>query len=166
MGDSYREILIKRETTGADTAKKFGLTGVIVLMAVVGVLFWFPLLLVGIILEILAWVFLFPKFDVEYEYMYVNGSLDIDAIYAKQKRKKMCGYELEEIELVALENSHALDSYRNGNTVKDYSSGREDTQKYVIVYNKDGKQDLIKVELDEGIVSDLRRRAPRKVNLS
>ena len=52
-----------------------------------------------------------PKLEVEYEYLYVNGELDIDAIYSKQKRKKMGSYDASELEILAPENSHELDSF-------------------------------------------------------
>ena len=47
------------------------------------------------------------------KYLYVNGELDIDAIYSKQKRKKMGSYDASELEILAPENSHELDSFKD-----------------------------------------------------
>lgn len=33
-------------------------------------------------------IVLFKRFDLEFEYLYVNGDLDIDKIMAKQKEKE------------------------------------------------------------------------------
>ena len=108
-----------------------------------------------------------PRFDVEHEYLYVNGELDIDAIYAKQKRKRIAGYDLHDIEMLAPEGSHALDSYvnRQGVKIKDFSSGEEKAKKYVAVINTDKTQEIIRLELNSEILEDVRRIAPRRVSL-
>ena len=86
MNDSYKEILVKRQTPVGMRVLKGALIGLTVLSLVAGLLMW-PLLIVGAILIAVDY-FVVPKFDVEYEYLYVNGELDIDAIYSRQKRKK------------------------------------------------------------------------------
>ena len=113
-----------------------------------------------------CWLFV-PKLEVEYEYLYVNGELDIDAIYSKQKRKKMGSYDASELEILAPENSHELDSFKNKKDLKlkDYTSLDPHAKCYILVFNKEKGQEMIKVELDESILNDLRRIAPRKVNL-
>ena len=79
MNDSYKEILVKRQTPVGMRVLKGALIGLTVLSLVAGLLMW-PLLIVGAILIAVDY-FVVPKFDVEYEYLYVNGELDIDAIY-------------------------------------------------------------------------------------
>ena len=45
-------------------------------------------------------VFLFRRLDLEYEYLYVNGDLDIDKIMGKQKRKRVFSMNVNDLELL------------------------------------------------------------------
>ena len=47
------------------------------------------LLLVPAIALGVACYFVIPKTDLEYEYLFVNGELDIDMIMSKSKRKRV-----------------------------------------------------------------------------
>ena len=106
MNDSYKEILIKRNTPVGNKILKGLLIALAAISIFIGLVFW-PLLIVGAVLVVVCWLFV-PKLEVEYEYLYVNGELDIDAIYSKQKRKKMGSYDASELEILAPENSHEL----------------------------------------------------------
>ena len=165
MNDSYKEILVKRQTPVGMRVLKGALIGLTVLSLVAGLLMW-PLLIVGAILIAVDY-FVVPKFDVEYEYLYVNGELDIDAIYSRQKRKKMGTYDMAELEILAPSDSHGIDSYKNKQGVKlnDYTSLDPQVKSYLLVFNKEKGQEMIRVELEDSIISDIRRIAPRKVNL-
>lgn len=164
MGDSYREIMVKRETSVMDQVKKISLIGLTVLMFAGGIFITPLLLLVGLALAIVCY-FIVPGFDLEYEYLYVNGELDVDKIMSKQKRKKCASYDMNLLEIMAPSNSHELDSYRNKKDIKirDFTSRKQDVLSYTLIFNLEKGQELVKVELDEAIVSDIRRIAPRKV---
>ena len=49
--------------------------------------------------------------------------------------------------------------------MKDFTSGDLDAKAYILVMNKENKREMVKVELDDVILNDIRRIAPRKVNL-
>lgn len=167
MNDSYREILVKREMSTGNRILKAVLI-VLVAICLAGGIIVTPLLLpVGVILGVVFWIFVIPKLDVEYEYLYVNGELDIDAIYSRQKRKRMASYDMQELELLAPTKSHALDSYVNGQGVKikDFTSGKPEAKSYTLVLNREKGREIIQVELDDVVVNDIRRISPRKVNL-
>lgn len=87
MSDLYSEFLVKKEPTSKDAITKYGLIGLTVLAAVAGLLFNFLFLLAAVVLGI-ACYFIVPKTDLEYEYLFVNGEMDIDMVMAKSKRKK------------------------------------------------------------------------------
>ena len=105
MSDLYREILVKRATPAADRIKQGGLIGLTV-VCLAGSLLFMPLLPAGIVLAVVTF-FLFPRFDLEYEYLYVNGDIDVDKIMSKQKRKHCASYSLENLEVMAPTGSHA-----------------------------------------------------------
>ena len=165
MGDTYKEILIKRETPAGKKVLKGLMIALTALCIFFGIVIW-PFLIAGVALLVACYFFV-PKFDVEFEYLYVNGELDIDAIYSKQRRKKMGSYDVSELEILAPANSHALDSFRNqkGLKVKDFTSLDPHAKSYILIVNKEKGREMIKVELEDSILTDLRRLAPRKVNL-
>lgn len=166
MGDSYREILVKKENSAVDALKKAALIAVTVICFIGGIIVAPIFLLAGLVMAGVC-VFVLPRFDLEYEYLYVNGELDIDKIMSKQKRKKCASYDMNLLEIMAPSNSHALDSFRKkpGVKVKDYTSGNAKAATYTLVFNTDKGQDLVKLELDDDMVADIRRIAPRKVNM-
>lgn len=165
MSDMYREILVKRQTPASMKLLKGVMIAGTVLCILGGMVIW-PLLIAGLALGI-ATYFLTPRFDVEYEYLYVNGELDIDAIYSKQKRKRMGSFDMSELEILAPAKSHALDSYLNNKSLKmqDFTSRDEKVKSYVLILNTEKEKKCIKTELDDVIINDIRRMAPRKVNL-
>ena len=163
MNELYREILVKHTATGMDQLKKAGVIVLTVLLAAGGILINPLLLLAAAGAGVLSW-FVITSLDLEYEYLYVNGDFDIDKIMNKQRRKKVASYSLEELEIIAPEGSHDLDPYNGKGTVRDFTSGNPQIKTYVAVYNrKDGKE-LVKLELEQDVLQDLRRLAPRKVS--
>lgn len=60
-----------------------------VAVAVLGMpLVGFLSFLIAVLILMIAFYFIFPKLNVEYEYMILNHDLQIDAIYNKSKRKQ------------------------------------------------------------------------------
>ncbi|MCD7820271.1 MAG: DUF6106 family protein [Lachnospiraceae bacterium] len=165
MSDMYREIMVKPDMPAGKRILKTLFPVMAGLCFVIG-LFFLPLW-IGTVIFVLLSIFVGQKFDVEYEYLYVNGELDIDAIYSKQKRKRVCSHDMAHLEVLAPEKSHALDSYlnRQGAKYKDYTSGKAPEKSFVLVFNEEKGQEIIAVELDDIIINDIRRIAPRKVNL-
>ena len=108
MNDSYSELLVKKKQTAKDLIIKFLLIGLIAATAflgLIGVIFaWIATLILGV-----AAYFILPNLDLEYEYVYVNGELDIDKIMAKSKRKRLKSFDLAKLEIMAPVNSHRMD---------------------------------------------------------
>ena len=163
MSDMYSEIMVKRITPTSDKVKKVVLIGATAVCFVGGIMIW-PLWIAAVVLGIVTYLML-PGFDLEYEYMYVNGEIDIDKIMGKQKRKRCATYDVENMEILAPSNSHALDSYKNNKEirVKDYTSLDPQVPSYSLVFNRENHRELVKLELNENVVGDIRRIAPRKV---
>ena len=90
-------------------------------------IFFMPVILVaGLALGWAAWM-AFQRLRVEYEYLYVNGELDIDTIYGRVKRKKTASFDLNDLQAAAWEKSHSLDSYRSNPGIQkmDFTSKRQ-----------------------------------------
>lgn len=165
MSDLYREILVKKQQTGADKAKKAALIAGIVLFAAAGIVVH-PVLLIGALGLGIAAYFLLPGLNLEYEYLYVNGDFDIDKIMSQQKRKRCASYNVADLEIAAPTGSHDLDSFTSGGKakIKDYTSGDPQAKSWSLVYKSNEGYDLVRMELEEAVISDLRRIAPRKVS--
>lgn len=162
----YQEILIQRETPFANKLLKAALAALTVLLVIIALLLHPLLLVAAVIVGCVAFLYLIPRLEVEFEYLYVNGELDVDVIYSRQKRKKAGSFDVNDLEILAPERSHALDAYRNKNLkVRDFTSRREGAKVYLLVFNTDKGQEIVKAELNEIILNDMRRLAPRKVNL-
>ena len=43
-------------------------------------------------------IIIFPRFNVEYEYQYMNGEIDIDEIFSKSKTQKVTSLNLANVE--------------------------------------------------------------------
>ena len=64
------------------------------------------------------------KAYVEYEYVFTNGSIDIDAIYEMKRRKKVLSFDAKDVELLAEDNSNYVKDFGNApdKTMKCYPS--------------------------------------------
>ena len=155
MNDTYSELLIKKEATAKDKMIKVLLIALIALMAVAGLLITPLAFIVAIALGIAAY-FVFPNLDLEFEYVYVNGELDIDKIMAKMKRK---------MEIMAPVKSHRLD-YQNQNTkmkVYDFSSGNPSHKVFAMIIPSDNELCKVLLEPDEELLKNIEKSCPRKV---
>lgn len=166
MSDLYTEVLVKKQQTGKDKAIKGVLVFFTVLFAAAGIMMNPLILLLALVLGIVDYIFI-PKLSVEFEYLYVNGELDIDRIYSQSRRKRAASYELSNMEILAPYQSHQLDSYKNNQSIKryNYSSGIEGQghKPYAFVISKDNTMQMVIFEPDEVMLKDIRNRAPRKV---
>lgn len=92
--DSYAEQIVKKADDGSDNAKRtacliggiaagifFIYLGMVIKFAFIGALLGAGAFYAGL--------YLGTNYDVEYEYLIVNGEIDIDKIMAKKRRKNM-----------------------------------------------------------------------------
>ena len=160
MGEIFAEQLVKRKKKPSEQFLKYALTALVVVFALGG---WFVngiLVYLALALAI-ACYFIFPRFNVEYEYSYVNGEFDVDVIYSMQKRKKKEAFNLQDVDCVALYGNPALAAYRTGYTVTDYSAFDASKPPYVIVKGSEKRLIYMQIE-DPTILADMKRRLQRK----
>lgn len=166
MSDLYYELLVKKETTAKDRLTKYGLIVLTVLSVLAGLLIT-PLLLIAAIALGVACYFIIPKTDLEYEYLFVNGELDIDMVMSKSKRKKAKTVDLTQADLIAPVTSHRMDYYNGNQKMKtlDYSSGNPDHKRFAVI-TRDGTDTCrIIIEPDEKMAQSIKNCAPGKVFL-
>lgn len=166
MSELYSEFLVKKESTFKDAMIKYGLIALTVLAVAAG-LFVHPFIFIAAVGLGVACYFIIPRTDLEYEYLFVNGELDIDMIMSKSKRKRVKSLNLTEADLVAPLNSHRMDYY-NGNQklkVLDYSSGNAEHKRFAIIIRDGGQACKVIVEPDDVMANAIKNSAPSKVFL-
>lgn len=160
MDDFYTEQLIKKQANSKDMLKKVGLIAI----TVVSVLLAF-VIPVGIILPIVMIVIdvlVIRSLNVEYEYVFVNGDLDIDKIMNKSRRKRMFSIDAEQMELLAPVGAVELMQYKKVKTY-DYTSGTGKAPVYALIASDKGEVKQILFEPNETIIEGFFIKAPRKV---
>ena len=165
MNESYAETLVKRNKTPGSYVAKVAMIFTIVVVfvlggAIIGTIATF-IATVGII----GCVYLFPRFNVEYEYIYCDGQLDFDRISGGSKRKNALRIDFDKVEIAAPVNSHALDNYKNMQlTVKNFTSLRPDAKVYAIICRGDKGNIKILFEPDEKMVACIKQKYPRRIS--
>lgn len=162
MNELYAEAGVKRK----DTAGTYALRFLLIFAAVV--LFFFSLrsqiLLFIAAIVIVAIFYFFPRLSIEYEYVFCDGQLDFDKIMGKAKRKTALKIDFEQVEVMALMGSHALDGFNSGNyTVKDFTSKDKNAKPYVIIFRQGEKSLKILFEPNEKMLNCIKMKYPRKL---
>lgn len=161
MNDSYMEYLVRKRFTAKD---HFIRISMIILTA-----FFFSLslmipasLIVAAILWAIAYFVVFPRTDLEYEYLYCDKQITVDKIMAKRKRKQVAVYDTDKIEILVPANSYRLKAFehRTLREVHLWSLKKDEHVPYVMIY--EGNQKII-LDLPADFVKLVQNVAPRKV---
>ena len=141
MGDFYTEQLVKRQKASSTTLIK----AILIILTVLSVvlIFMIPFGIIGPVIMIALDVFLFRSMDVEYEYLFVNGSLDIDKMMAPSGSPELRPYQ--------------------GLKGTDYSSGMPGADTYELIVVNNGEKKKIIFEPNKAVCEGLKMLAPRKV---
>ncbi len=161
MEDLYVEVMVPRNPKTSDAVIKgvsYGATVVFLLLTVVSSAF---LMLFAAMLAVD--LLLLPRLSVEYEYLYVSRTLQIDKIFSKQTRKKAVEYDLEKMEIFAQEGAWQLDEYKNLKTVtRDFTSGDAARVRWILIAHDEDKVDRVILEPNEELISAIKGIYPRK----
>ncbi len=163
MNQLYAEAGVKRRDTGATIALR--------LLLILGIAVGFFCLFLGQILSmvgialIIVLFYLFPKLNVDYEYVFVDGQLDFDRITGKARRKTLLRIDFDQVEIMAPSDSHSLDAYTYVKLeVRNYTSGNKDSKPYAIIANAEDKKLKILFEPSEKMLSMIKQKSPRKLS--
>lgn len=167
---SYGECLVHRRNTLAGTFIRFILIAVMV-TSITGMLVFFSssaitLLFISFIffsVDLFLVIYMFPRFTVDWEYVFVDGQIDFDQILGGNARRNKDRIDFEKMEAAAPTGSHHLDSF-NSVEMKtlDYSSlSGKDT--FTLICHKDDAMVRILFEPDEAMINLMKQKSPRKV---
>lgn len=160
MSDYYTEQLVKKRTTMKEVLIKAVLTAftIVSLLAVVV----FPFGIVFPVIMVVVDTLVFQRLNLEYEYLFVNGDLDIDKIMNKSKRKRVFSANVSEVELLAPADAAEVRQHQ-GAKVYDYSTRSEGAKVYALITIDKGQKKKILFEPNDTIVEGFYMHAPRKV---
>lgn len=159
MNESYVEQLIKQKATMPTMMKR----AAILLLIVLGLLLcWLSIAAIPLLLALIALViWLWKRTNLEFEYLYYAGDIDIDKIMGKQKRKRMFSTDIKDIDVLAPTGSIELQRYQNLKVIDCSTNSGNPT--YEMVTMKKGEKVRVKFEPKEEIVDGMRMYDPRKV---
>ena len=160
MSDYYTEQLVKKRTDMKDIAIKALLTALTIVSILA--IFMFPMAIIAPVIMIAADIIMFRRLDVEYEYIYVNGELDIDKIMHKERRKHLFTANLNEMEVLAKSGASELDAFKNVKTA-DYTTRQPEAKVYEMVLLIKGEKIKVLFEPNEEMLEGIWMTAPRKV---
>lgn len=160
MNHAVYELLVPRHSKATDRILQVLLIIVIAALAVGTLIFGPVLFLIAIALGVVSYLFIFPRFNVEYEYTLLNHDLDIDVIYNRTKRKSVMSFDLQKAEIIAPAASHRLDSYQNTKTL-DYSAQDPHNTAYAIIISMNQTINRILIQPDATMLEYMQNFLPR-----
>ena len=148
--DTFVEEAVKVQENTASKQRKLGVIAILVILLGSIVVTTGPLQLVMIVLLIVDSVmalreFVFNK-NIEYEYDYTNGSLEIAKIINNEKRKKVVTIESAEVKMVAAMGTNESLKYDHVQLkTYDCSAHDENEKDYILVAHSEAKGNDFKV---------------------
>ena len=161
MTDFLIEQLVKKNATAKDNLKKTGLFLVtalsVLLVFIIPYAVW-----VTMILVIVDYI-LIRRMDVEYEYIYYNGDLDIDKIMNKESRKRVFSTKMDDVIVIAPSGTQEVLGYEILKAI-DLSTCTPGNKTYELVTTFKGEKVRVIFEPNEKMLEAMKNDAPRKVH--
>ncbi|MCF8019928.1 MAG: DUF6106 family protein [Vallitaleaceae bacterium] len=166
VNDIFNEQLVERKQNMTDNLKKITiLAGGVLFLAVA---FFIPglrgliyIIAIGIVFGM---VVLLRRFNVEYEYIFTNGELDIDQITNKSKRKRVLSIHVDDFAImVPVSNKDYGKDVEKYSKLYDVSSGILQDNTYAAIFDKDSRKVKLIFEPNEKMFNAIRAYIPRKI---
>jgi len=139
MNDVFKEQIVKRKQTLKEKAIRFAALFICVFAFVVSFVFVqfmaFPIALV-------LWFaarYLLSFLNVEYEYIFTSGDLDIDKIYDKTRRKRIYTGDVKNIQIMTPVNEMGYEAtFKRAEKTFDCTGGEygDNTYKFMVLYKE------------------------------
>ncbi len=171
--DLFAEQLVKKKKDSGDYMKiVLSIVGALVLIAALAALSaavpfvgMFMLLFVAGI--IYALYLLITSTNMEYEYAFTSGELDVDAVINARRRKRVTNFDINDMEILAHRSHDDFNRYMNNPGLKKiYACADKNAEDlYFAAYNENGSGRLLLFEPGDKILECFKAMAPRKVFL-
>ncbi|NLK97704.1 MAG: hypothetical protein GX272_06450 [Epulopiscium sp.] len=164
MGDIFKEQLVAKKRTSKDGM----ITALIILAAIVVALAAFAFIpqVFVFVVAIAAYgaYWLIQRQNIEYEYSFTNGELDIDQIINKSSRKRVVSVSVKEFDVMAhvedKDHAHELTGFEK---TLDFSSGEIKANTYAAIFVHNNQKVKMIFEPNEEILKGIFHLIPRKL---
>lgn len=166
MGDVFNEQLVKKKNTLKDNMLRVAIIiGALVIIAIcLAIKFLVGFIFPITIAVILGAVWLIRRLNIEYEYVFTSGELDIDKILNRNKRKHFLTIDIKKVEIMApidsKEHERELSNYEK---IVDCSSGVKNKNTYAAMIVRNGKREKLIIEPNEKMLNAFKKYIPRKL---
>ncbi|MBR5156382.1 MAG: hypothetical protein IKW59_01280 [Clostridia bacterium] len=173
--DVFLEYLLEKKSTMMDVLKKLGvvLAAFVLMIIVINILAMFgplvtsymPLFLAGIVY--FAYIVM-RNFNLEYEYIFTNGDLDIDIIKSRKVRKRLTNLNTKQIEIMARKDNDVYKRDFESEAIAKKYDAVYDASKgdiFCVIYNVDGVRSMLTFQPPEKLVEAMKKMNPRAVIL-
>ena len=170
--DTFLEYLFKKKTTAKETFIKLGISllAAILMILVFTVMSVIPFLnqlaLLGAVGVVYGAYVLLRNFDLEYEYIFTNGDLDIDIIKGRKTRKRMLSVSCKDITLMApIDDPNHKREFENQSIIKklDAVYDAKNGGIYGLIYTDTGETRLLTFQPPENLVENMKKYNPRAI---
>lgn len=162
--DVFNEQLVAKKNTMMDNLKRVGviLAGLLIVFAVSLIL---PAVTLFVAAGVIWGIFIIMKrFNVEYEYAFTNGDLDIDKIFSRSTRKHAFTVDIRNfVVMIQVNNPNYKSEIGNINETKDFSTGVVADSTYAAVYEQEGKRIQLLIDPNEQLLKAMKMYIPRKI---
>lgn len=169
MGDVFFEQIIKKRPTIKERFIKAGiLIGAILIFLLVfrfalipnsGIASIVFLIAVGVL--VFAW-YLITGLNLEYEYIYTNGEIDIDKISAKRKRKRLLTVRIDSFEEFEKYDNQKFKGKTFDMTFHACTHLLDDNVYYAIFNGKQGQKCLLTISPSQKLLEEINKQMKRK----
>lgn len=170
MGDVFLEQIIKKKSTMKDNfIKALILLGAILVFLFAFRFVWIPefgvgsfafLIAVGVL--VFAW-YVITGLNLEFEYIYTNGELDIDKISAKRKRKRMLTVKINSFETFGKYDHQKLKTEKFNKVFHACTQPLDESVYYAIFHGKEGQRCLLTISPNEKLLAEIEKQTKRRI---
>ena len=169
----YTEYMVSRKKSAMDYALILAAIFVALMITfVLGVFLTVQLYgMIAFLLIAAAWYgayYFVTSRNIEFEYCFVNGDLDIDQITARKKRKQLISVKLKNAEILAPVTEKYQHQYKNDSVQQtvDASMGDKSILDFFVIYNQtDGKKTKVIFTPNQKMLEMMQQKFPQIINL-
>lgn len=171
--DIFVEQLVKKKRETKDFLMIIGLiaAALVVLYLLAAFMSWIPffayVILIAVFIMIYGLYNLITSVNLEYEYCFTNGALDVDKIINLRKRQRLTELNAKEIEIMARITDSRFDKYFNNPVFKKIyaCADKKSSDTYFIIYNENGIQKMLLFTPNAEIKDGFKKFNPQKIEL-
>ncbi len=162
--DIYNEQLVSKQKNKIDLLKSIGLIAIGIIIIIVVYILLPTITLFVLIGVIWGEVFLIRRLNVEFEYAFTNGELDIDRIYNKLSRKHALTIDVRKfIIMIKMNKPNYKSELGVIHEVKNFGTGIVSDTTYAAIYEEDGRRFQLVFDPNEQLINGIKKYIPKKI---